>query len=415
MPTADAYDVLILGAGPAGSSAALFAARSGLRVAVVDRRDACPEAPQIEWLHPDSVQLLSEAGIAVAPVTLGGLHHVTFVEPSAARRIGATIDREIPLVDSARLAASMLDAAREAGATVIAPREITVIDLEESEASIASRDGARLVGRCLIAADGADSIAAPLFGIEPDAASMPSAICCQWTGVRSAKTSARRIKGDRGSADAVGRRARVTSANSANNTDSASNAGAAGSGPPEAGELTLVCVDESWTTFGYAFAAGSTWVVGWMGPASQQDARAEFRRQAGLWREAGFIPNVVEPDADAASVRRVPRGLALDVESHVAKNALLIGDAGGFVSSISHEGLYPAVWSARLAVDVCAEAMEARSPQDVLRTFDARWRTQMPEYLRIPNTDLRFLSPLTFTNARMAEKLARAVLLGVNI
>lgn len=382
MPTADAYDVLILGAGPAGSSAALFAAQRGLRVAVVDRRDARPEAPQIEWLHPDGVQMLSDARVAVAPATLGGIRHVTFVEPSAARRIGAAIEREVPLVDSARLAAATLDAAREAGATVIAPREITVIDLEESEASIASRDGARLVGRCLIAADGADSIAAPLFGPDQDAASMPSAICFQWTGVRSTKTSARGIKGDK---------------------------------PSEAGELTLVCVDESWTTFGYAFAAGSTWVVGWVGPASQQDARAEFRRQAGLWREAGFIPNAVEPDADAASVRRVPRGLALDVESHVAKNALLIGDAGGFVSSISHEGLYPSVWSARLAVDVCVEATEARSPQDVLRTFDARWRTQMAEYLRIPNTDLRFLSPLVFTNARMAEKLARAVLLGVNI
>ncbi|RME69390.1 MAG: FAD-dependent oxidoreductase, partial [Chloroflexi bacterium] len=34
----DTYDIIIIGAGPAGSTAAYYAARSGARVALVDRQ-----------------------------------------------------------------------------------------------------------------------------------------------------------------------------------------------------------------------------------------------------------------------------------------------------------------------------------------------------------------------------------------
>jgi flavin-dependent dehydrogenase len=103
------------------------------------------------------------------------------------------------------------------------------------------------------------------------------------------------------------------------------------------------------------------------------------------------------------------------MDTHVAKRTVLIGDAGGFVGVVGHEGLYPAIWGASIAVDVCAEALGARHPQDVLAEFDSRWRREMVVHLNSPNADLRFLLPMVFSNERMARRLANALLGGENL
>ena len=79
------------------------------------------------------------------------------------------------------------------------------------------------------------------------------------------------------------------------------------------------------------------------------------------------------------------------------------------------EGIYPAIWSARLAAETCAKAAAGTHPQDQLREFSTAWRSAMGEYLRLPNTDLHFLLPLVFSNRQMAQKMAAAVWRGENI
>src|SRR3954466_13649894 len=66
------FDVLVLGAGPAGSVAALVLARGGARVALVDkarfpRAKACGDL-----VGPRGVQLLSELAIEVPPAATVG-------------------------------------------------------------------------------------------------------------------------------------------------------------------------------------------------------------------------------------------------------------------------------------------------------------------------------------------------------
>ncbi|MBI4582221.1 MAG: hypothetical protein HY718_21175, partial [Planctomycetes bacterium] len=85
------------------------------------------------------------------------------------------------------------------------------------------------------------------------------------------------------------------------------------------------------------------------------------------------------------------------------------------VSETSGEGLYPAVWSARLAVDGIVAAMAGPHPQDQLRQFSTTWRSTMAEYLRPPNTDVHFLLPLILSNRQMASRMADAFWLGHNI
>jgi hypothetical protein len=119
--------------------------------------------------------------------------------------------------------------------------------------------------------------------------------------------------------------------------------------------------------------------------------------------------------ARSAEILRSPAGTALDIDSHVRKHTLLIGDAGGFVSAVSNEGVYPATWSAVIAADVIHAALDCRHSQDALMTFDSRWRVEMADHLRSPHADIRFLLPLIFANQPMADRMGAAFFFGDNI
>ena len=67
-------DVLILGAGPAGSATAIACARAGLRVALVER-SAFPRHAPGETLHPGAEPLLASLGVADQVYAAGFLRH----------------------------------------------------------------------------------------------------------------------------------------------------------------------------------------------------------------------------------------------------------------------------------------------------------------------------------------------------
>ena len=56
------FDVLVLGAGPAGTAAAISAAKSGLKVAIVER-SVFPRYRPGEALHPGMRPLFAQLGV----------------------------------------------------------------------------------------------------------------------------------------------------------------------------------------------------------------------------------------------------------------------------------------------------------------------------------------------------------------
>jgi flavin-dependent dehydrogenase len=390
------YDVLVLGAGPAGAAASLFAAWRGLKTAVVDRRlvavneplpasrrraakppqaSPSPRLEHVDWLHPDAHALLKESRVASRDAVVGGLSRVRFIDPARAKQAQAVLDRRIDLADTALLREAMLTRAGELGAAVFPGCDIVGLEVGEQAVSLIAKDGRLLVGRVFVAADGSESLAARLLAPDRLAQSTATSVCCEWSAGCGLEQTAQ--------------------------------------GAPD--ELAVMLASEDLASFGYAFAIGETRFVGLVAPLIAEDIRARFDRTVAQWQAGGFLPAGVEPRGSECRLRRLRRGAALEMDSHVVKNGLLIGDAGGFVAAVSHEGLYPAVWSAKLAIDVCAEALQSKHTQDILIEFDARWRGEMVDYLRLPNADLRFLMPLIFTNSRMAHKLAQAFLAGINI
>ena len=142
---------------------------------------------------------------------------------------------------------------------------------------------------------------------------------------------------------------------------------------------------------------------------------AELSSLVASLQQAGLVPANLPLGRARGAVWRPPAGVALDLESHVAKRCLLAGTAGGFASSINGHTLYPSAKSAFLACDVLIDALQAEHPQDALMQFKNAWRSPLADYLRPPNTSLHMLLPLLFVNKRIVGKFTRALLAGENI
>ena len=120
------FDVLVLGAGPAGTAAAIHCARAGLRVGLVEA-EAFPRQRPGETLHPGVEPLLRELGVA-EPVFAAGFPRHTGIWVHWG---GAPQFAPFGIGDGgvwhglqawrATFDAVLLDAARERGATVLQP------------------------------------------------------------------------------------------------------------------------------------------------------------------------------------------------------------------------------------------------------------------------------------------------------
>lgn len=360
-------DVLIVGAGVAGRTAAGLLARKGRTVQVLGGA-VCGVPSGSRWVSSGVEPLLKALGVPARDAAAEPVRGVAFHASDFSKRqevsIGGGAGWFVDLADwNSRLTRSTA-----ATAAADASGEAVAFRMREDEVVVGLADGTERAARLLLLADGSPSRAAGAIGMElrPSLSSRWGAQL-EWPATRGSRIAPGVLHWVLGIEGGAG----LATFWSAGGRESLS-----------------------------VFASSASVVQSWLA-----------RLLPGLVDSCGVVLPRDLP-AGGAPARCVPAGLALEIESHVGKRALAIGDAGGFVAAATCEGIYPAMWSAQIAAEVADAALTGDCPQDELREFDARWRGAMAEYLRPPNADLQFLLPLVFSNKQMAERLARALLRG---
>lgn len=152
-------DVLVVGLGPAGASAARTAAEAGARVIAIDRKRELGVPVQCAEFIP-----LPIGRCATAPgVRVQAIDAMRSLLPS-----GASLRSDFRglMVDRARFDQSLAQAARDAGADLRAATLLAGIDFSTRTAALRGPDGEETVRyRAIVAADGPHSRVATLAGL----------------------------------------------------------------------------------------------------------------------------------------------------------------------------------------------------------------------------------------------------------
>ncbi|MEK6799523.1 MAG: NAD(P)/FAD-dependent oxidoreductase [Planctomycetota bacterium] len=366
-------EVAVVGAGPAGGAVAAALARLGRRVLLIDRHAFPRPASCAGWVSARAVPLLDELGVKTKGVLNQPFRDVTLLSDDFTKQSKPCFTDTVGyLVDRATFDQGIVEAAVGAGATFLPGSPVADIKLNEAGTELRLEDGQTVKSRLLVLASGRDPqiLARVGFLRFPHGSSLLTA----------------QVEAD--------------APRGARNADP---------------KVYVVLGIDGGKGFGFIAAGPRRTIVNvsWRGEAGvvHQHLANVCRRAV----EHKLIPTDLTERSSSAEIIRSPAAVALDMDTHVGKHTLLIGDAGGFVSAGSNEGIYPAIWSATLAAKAIVKALDSRYSQDDLMSFDSLWRMAMADHLRLPHTDIRFLLPLIFSNQPMADRMGAAFFFGDNI
>ena len=368
------YDIAILGATAAGYAAAARLAKDGAAVALLDAPGRTVESPLCDWVgrsffsRPGLPRSLASACEAVA--FRRACYHNAELSQAAPHR-GRTVIGHF--VQAARLTKALRAMAKAAGVTVRRTMSLPAIDLQEQHVSLfgTRRTQARLL---LVAQSCPSDIIGEL--------ALPMRI----VPLGSLTISALDVP--------------IASKDVAKQIGNA---------------LNVVQLPER-TELGMYFAVGRTLHVRVISSSPAAGTRAaELSTMLAALQAAELLPARLPLGRARGAVWCPPAGVALELETHVAKRCLLIGTAGGFVEAVTGQTLAASVRSALLGAEVASEALASDDCQEALMRFKTIWRRSLADFIRPPNTSLQMLLPLLFANKRIIGRFTAALLEGKNI
>jgi len=368
------FDVVVVGSGPSGSTTARYLTSAGKRVLLVDkanfpRKKIC--AGLLNGAIFERFPYLEEKREKIVEKAFEG---IAFYNPNLTEKVEYVEDKPVGYLTSRYNFDDILrQLATEAGAETQVGREINSIESTAEGVKAGFSDGKSISASFLVGADGVTSKVGKLSRLNRGWSSSRLTVCMNQ--------------------DVPLPEERISSFY---------------------GEKSLIYVVPA-----YSFLTGYAWVfpkkneitIGLGGQASKTSGIGEtFRRFVRDAKKAKLLPPEVEADDPDSAL--VPVGAALDSHNSAGGRVLLVGDAAGFVSGHTGEGIFPGMIGAEVAAKTIVETLDGESIESLPERYERAWRRELGDFLRTPDAAELLLVGMMFTDKSLVPKIARTYLSG---
>ncbi len=374
-------DVIVVGAGPAGSTAAKLLADRGYSVLLVDSSNFPRHKTCASWINRLAFERFTYLQDSLSDLIENPFYGVAFYD--------RLIEREARYLESrpsgylslrSKFDDGLRKIAMEAGASFLGGCAVASVIEERDGVRVRLADGRKLSGRILIGADGASSRVAVQAGLRKGWSPRDYVLCAN----ADVPFPPERISAFYG----------------------------------ERRPLRVFIEYSGIQGYGWIFPKKHHICVG-IG-AMLEDGRSIrplFREFIHALRDRNQIPSDLPEGRVYFDID--PVGGVFRTPSLVRGRMMLIGDAAGFVSGSTGEGIYPAMVSAEIAAGLIDQALKHSSPTFVLEGYNAKWRVELGDYVkRLPGGNregqTRSRVEMIFRVPLVARVAGRAFLYGEN-
>lgn len=340
----DRADVIVAGAGPAGSTAAKLLADRGYSVLLVDRANFPRHKTCASWINRLAFDRFTYLNGHLTDLVENPFYGVAFYDRPVERdarylesKPSGYLSLRSKFDDGLRRIAVSAGARFQGGCAVIGLHE------ERDGVRVRLADGREVAGRIVIGADGASSRVAVKAGLRNGWKPQDYVICAN-TDIPFSPEKISAFYGERS-------------------------------------PFRIYLEYNGIQGYGWVFPKKRHICVG-IG-ALLKDSRVIrplYRRFFQDLRERNHIP--ADTPEEKVYFDIDPVGGVYRTPSLVRGRVMLIGDAAGFVSGSTGEGIYPGMASAEVAVELVRQALEVPSPASVLEKYNQAWRSELGEYVK---------------------------------
>lgn len=352
------YDVIVVGAGPAGSTMARRAAQRGVNVLLIDKK----KFPRVKPCAGGVIGMVKDMlDFDISEVVHRDVYGQRFYSPS-----GLLIECVRPEISGFLVMREEFDnllfkKAKEAGANALDGTKVVNATQDSGGVVVETSDGERFTAKYLVGADGINGVVAGSVGFYDGWRDDTAALCIE-VEAEVGKEVVEKICGVEYDEEGVS-----------------------------------IDIYFGPVPYGYAWCFPKRSHLS-LGVGAPQNKVHNLRDTFNQWFENFKQKHGIEPEIFSDLSFRVPYSGA--VKRTYLGRTILLGDAAGFANPFSAEGISEAIQSGIIAAPVIEQAIEQDNPK-ILKEYEKGWKAAFGEDLSVAKS----LAKLMFKNEKNMETI----------